>query len=147
MAERSIPRYSGNEYVCIAHPSTLRGLKTDLQAVQQYVTAGYAKILKGEIGMYEEIRFVEQSNVPKYTEFGATTSGAGDANWAFFFGADTVAEGICVPEEVRGKIPGDYGRSKGVAWYYLGGFKIVHNWSETNAANARIVKFDSVDAA
>ena len=147
MTERSIPRYSGNEYVCIAHPSTLRDLKTDLQAVQQYVTAGYGKIMKGEIGMYEEIRFVEQSNVPKYTEFGATTGGGAGTNWAFFFGADTVAEGICVPEEVRGKIPGDYGRSKGVAWYYLGGFKIVHNWSETDAANARIIKWDSVDAA
>jgi len=44
-----------------------------------------------------------------------------------------------VPEEMRGKIPSDYGRSKGVAWYYLGGFGIVH----TLASNARIVKWDS----
>ena len=31
-------------------------------------------------------------------------------------------EGIAVPEQIRGKIPDDYGRKKGIAWYYLGGF-------------------------
>jgi hypothetical protein len=61
------------------------------------------------------------------------------SNWAFFFGDDTVAEGIVVPEEMRGKIPSDYGRSRGIAWYYLGGFGIVH----TTAAQGRIVKWDS----
>jgi len=50
-----------------------------------------------------------------------------------------VAEAIAVPEEMRGKIPTDYGRSKGIAWYYLGGFGIVH----TSAINTRIVKWDS----
>ncbi len=29
---------------------------------------------------------------------------------------DTVAEAIAVPEEVRAKIPTDFGRSKGIAW-------------------------------
>jgi hypothetical protein len=52
---------------------------------------------------------------------------------------DTVAEAVCVPEEIRGKLPGDYGRSKGVAWYYSGGFALV----QTVAAQARIVKWDS----
>lgn len=33
---------------------------------------------------------------------------------------DTVAEGLVIPEEMRGQIPTDYGRQKGVAWYYLG---------------------------
>ena len=50
-----------------------------------------------------------------------------------------MAEAITVPEEMRGKIPTDYGRSKGVAWFYLGGFGIVH----TEAAQARIIKWDS----
>jgi len=51
-----------------------------------------------------------------------------------------VAEAVCVPEEMRGKIPTDYGRSKGVAWYYLGGFGIVH----TNVAQTRIIKWASL---
>ena len=37
------------------------------------------------------------------------------SDWAFFFGADTVAEAIVVPEEIRAKIPTDFGRSKGIA--------------------------------
>ena len=65
------------------------------------------------------------------------------SDWIFFFGNDTVAEAIAVPEEMRGKIPTDYGRSKGVAWYYLGGFGIVHN-STTAPGNARVVKWDSL---
>lgn len=39
------------------------------------------------------------------------------------------------------KIPSDYGRSMGVAWYYLGGFGIVHNSSDTT--QGRIVKWGS----
>ena len=63
----------------------------------------------------------------------------GDSNWAFFFGAETVAEAIAIPEEIRGKIPGDYGRDKGVGWYFLGGYGIMH----TTASQARIVMWDS----
>jgi hypothetical protein len=50
-----------------------------------------------------------------------------------------VAEGIAIPEEMRAKIPTDFGRSKGVAWYALLGFGIVH----TNAVQARIIMWDS----
>ena len=53
-----------------------------------------------------------------------------------------VAEAVAIPEELRGKIPGDYGRNKGIAWYYLGGFGIVHN-STSAVGNVRIVKWDS----
>ena len=50
-----------------------------------------------------------------------------------------MAEGVTIPEEMRAKIPTDYGRSKGVAWYYLGGFGIV----QTLASESRIVMWDS----
>jgi hypothetical protein len=99
-------------------------------------------IMNGEIGRYENVRYVEQTNIAKGTGTDGitqTTWANGKSDWIFFFGNDTVAEAICVPEEMRGKIPTDYGRSKGVAWYYLGGFGIVH----TTALNTRIVKWDS----
>ncbi|MDD5084201.1 MAG: hypothetical protein PHT88_04740 [Candidatus Moranbacteria bacterium] len=53
---------------------------------------------------------------------------------------DTVAEAIAVPEEMRGKIPTDYGRSKGIAWYFLGGFGLVHGSDQTQS---RIIKWAS----
>jgi len=61
------------------------------------------------------------------------------SDWAYFFGEDTVAEAIVVPEEMRGAIPSDFGRAKGIAWYYLGGFALV----QTQAKQARIIKWDS----
>lgn len=133
MKERNIPPYLGDDYICIAHPSTFRPLKNDLEAIYRYVEPGFQMILNGEIGRYENTRFVEQTNIAKE----AWTGNA--SNQAFFFGQDTVAEGIAVPEEMRGKIPSDYGRSRGIAWYYLGGFGI----TQTLAKNARIVKWAS----
>lgn len=133
MKERNIPPYMGDDYIALAHPSTFRTLRNDVESVHQYVDKGFQMILNGEIGRYEGVRFVEQTNIAKGT-FAQAKS-----NWCFFFGDDTVAEGIAIPEEMRGKIPTDYGRSRGIAWYYLGGFGIVH----TAAAQARIVKWDS----
>lgn len=133
MKERNIPPYMADDYMSLAWPSTFRRLKNDLESVHQYVDAGFQMILNGEIGRYESVRFVEQTNIAKM----AFTNG--QSNWAYFFGNDTVAEGVVVPEEMRGKIPTDYGRSRGVAWYYMGGFGLV----QTAAAQARILKWDS----
>lgn len=134
MKERNIPPYEADDYFALGHPSTWRRVKNDLESVHQYVQAGFQMILNGEIGRYEGVRFIEQTNIAKASWGGSLT------NWAFFFGQDTVAEGVVVPEEMRGKIPTDYGRSRGVAWYYLGGFGLV----QTQAAQARIVKWDSI---
>lgn len=133
MKERNIPPWTADDYVALAHPTTFRTLKNDLESVHQYVTEGFQMILNGEIGRYESVRFVEQTNIAK------SGFSNGQSNWAYFFGNDTVAEGIVVPEEMRGAIPSDYGRSRGIAWYYMGGFGLVH----TLAANARILKWDS----
>ena len=149
MKERNIPAYTGDDYYSIAWPTTYRTFKNNLELIHQYTPEGLKMIMNGEIGRYENVRYVEQTNIPKggaanSTTFSAFTNTA-DAwdnalsDWVFFFGEDTVAEAIAVPLEMRAKIPSDYGRSKGVAWYYLGGFGIVH----TAASETRIVKWDS----
>ena len=106
-------------------------MKNDLESVFQYTNEGWGLIRNGEIGRYENCRFIEQTNIAK----AATTK----TDWIFFMGNDTVAEAICVPEEIRGKIPTDYGRSQGVAWYALEGFGLSH----TAHAQARIIKWES----
>ena len=146
MKERNIPAYVADDYYAIAWPTTLRTLKNNLETIHQYSDTGFKLIMNGEIGRYENTRFIEQTNVAKGTGTDGYTTTAWTkalSDWIFFFGNDTVAEAIAVPEEMRGKIPSDYGRSKGVAWYYLGGFGIVHA-STSAAGNARIVKWDSV---
>jgi N4-gp56 family major capsid protein len=142
MKERNIPAYIADDYYALAWPTTLRTFKNALETIHQYSDTGFNLIMNGEIGRYENTRYIEQTNIAKGSgSDGITTTNwvNGQSDWMFFFGNDTVAEGIVVPEEMRGKIPTDYGRSKGIAWYYLGGFGIVH----TLASNARIVKWDS----
>ena len=150
MKERNIPPYMGDDYMALSHPSTYRGFKNQLETLKQYTETGFSMIMNGEIGRYENCRFVEQTNIPKggaadSATFNPQTDTAdawnnGQSSWCFFFGDDTVAEGIVIPEEMRGKIPTDFGRSRGIAWYYLGGFGLVHTLGNNNA---RIVKWDS----
>jgi N4-gp56 family major capsid protein len=142
MKERNIAPYTGDDYMAIAWPTTLRAFKNNLETLHQYTESGIKLIFNGEIGRYENVRYTEQTNVSKgITATGASGSAWSQAksDWIFFFGEDTVAEGIAIPEEMRAKIPGDYGRSKGVAYYYVGGFGLVH----TVASQARVVMWDS----
>jgi len=154
MKSRNIPRYANDDYYAIARPSSLRGIKNTLETLSQYTESGFEMIMNGEIGRsYEQVRFVEQTTVPSGGAADTTTfdpftdtadawnvNGAtGASDWAFFFGEDTVCEAIHTMEEIRAKIPDDYGRSKGVAWYALLGYGITH----TDVTQARILKFDS----
>jgi N4-gp56 family major capsid protein len=149
MRERDIPGYVDDDYVCIGHPTTFRGFKNELETIHQYTDLGMAKIFNGESGRYEGTRFVEQNFIPKGGAIDSTTHDPytktadawdnGASSWSFFMGGDTVNEAIVIPEEIRAKLPGDFGRSGGIAWYYLGGFGIFHHTS----AQSRIVKWDS----
>jgi len=45
------------------------------------------------------------------------------------FGEDPVREIVAIPEEVRAKLPEDYGRDKGIAWYAMLGWGRVWDFS------------------
>lgn len=156
MKDRNIPAYTGDDYAAITHASTMRTFKNSLEGIHQYTETGINMIFKGEVGRYENFRFIEQNEIPKgHANDAAFSESSASANyiytatddawnnakssWCAFFGSDTVMEAPAIPEEIRAKLPGDYGRDKGIAWYYLGGAGIVH----TDALNARIVLWDS----
>ena len=150
MKGRDIPYYSDNDYTAIARPAAYRILKNDMESLQQYTETGLEMIYNGEIGRYESTRFVEQTGIPTggatdsttfdaFTNTGDAWNTASSGDWVFFFGADTVCEALHTPEEIRAKIPDDYGRSRGIAWYALLGYGITH----TDATQARIFKWDS----
>lgn len=151
MKGRNIPRYEKDDYYAIARPLGLRGLKNQLETLHQYTESGLDMIMNGEIGRYENVRFVEQTVIPQGGAADSTTFdpftdtadawnvGSGVGDWVFIFGEDTVCEAIHTPEEIRAKLPDDYGRSRGIAWYALLGYGITH----TDPTQARIVKFDS----
>lgn len=153
MKENNVPPYTGDDYYAVAWPTTFRTFKNSLEAIRQYVETGFQMIANGEIGRYEGIRFIEQTaiahggaaNASGYTFRNAVPWTNGLSDWCFFFGEDTVAEAVVIPEEIRGKIPTDFGRSRGIAWYYLGGFGLVHGATSSDSGNARIYKWDSAN--
>lgn len=153
MSERNIPPFDGDDYCSIAHPSTYRPVKSGLESLNQYTSVGIDRVFRGEVGRYEGIRSIEQNQVPKggaqdsttwdpYTKTADIWNNA-KSSWAFFFGEDTVAEAYVIPEEIRAKMAEDYGRSKGIAWYYLGGFGLVHDGA-VDPDQCRVFKWDSL---
>lgn len=137
MKERNIPAFRGDDYVAMARPTTFRNFKDELESVDKYTETGYRKIVNGELGRFEAVRFVEQTNILAGTARGGAAFTSGSSDWCYFFGGDTVAEVISLSPEIRGKIPTDYGRSMGMSWYALEGFGLVHS----DATNARIVEW------
>lgn len=153
MKGRDVPYYTDEDYYCIGRPGGFRKIKDQLESVHQYTTTGLNMIMNGEVGRYEQTRIVEQTVIPAggaadsstFDSFGNT----GDAwnataapDWAFFIGSDTVCEAVHTAEEIRAKIPDDFGRSKGIAWYALLGYALTHN-SSSSLANVRVFKWDS----
>lgn len=155
MKERNIPAYDGDDYIAIAHPTTLRTFKNALEDIHTYTESGVSMIYAGEVGRYESTRYIEQNELPKgHANDAAFTATVGtnyvytavddvwnnaQSSWCLFMGADTVIEAPSVPEEIRAKLPQDYGRDNGVAWYYMGQAGLCH----TDALNARIIMWDS----
>jgi len=123
MKIKKIPKYeNGSDYISIATVNAQRGLYDYLQALMAYTTPEY--MFNQEKGKYYGCRFVEENNVLSNIKGFSANSGE-----ALFLGGDALMEAVAVPEELRMKIPTDYGRSKGVAWYALLGFKKIWDYS------------------
>lgn len=131
-----VPPYDGENYICICSVNFARMIKDDPDWEDAAKYGDPERLFRGEIGRYYGVRFIEETNA--LSPVLGSTSYKGEA---VFFGADPVVEGVVIPEEIRAKIPEDYGRSKGVAWYYLGGFKIT--WETGNPGEAKIVHVTS----
>jgi len=137
MKKANIEKYEGENYVCIASVNAVRGLKDDSKWEDAAKYGDPERLFSGEVGRYYGVRFIEENNALS----NILGSGA-QYGEAVFFGADAVMEGIAIPEEVRAKTPTDYGRSKGLAWYFLGGFKKI--WDYTDDGEYHIVHITSL---
>lgn len=131
------PAYDGENYVSIATTSFLRKIQDDSDWKDAAKYGDPERLFKGEVGRIYGCRFIEETNV--LTKLLGTTAYKGEA---IFFGADPVVEGVVIPEEIRAKIPSDYGRDKGVAWYYMGGYNTT--WDTGNKGEAKIVHATSL---
>jgi len=132
-----VPPYDGENYVAIVSSYVARKIMDSNDFIEAAKYGDPERLFRGEIGRIYKCRFVEETNSLSVTL--GSTNYIGEC---IIFGADPVVEGVVIPEEIRAKIPEDYGRSKGVAWYYLGGFAIT--WDTGNPGEAKIVHITSL---
>jgi N4-gp56 family major capsid protein len=122
LKRRHIPKFDGENYVCIASVNALRSLKDDSEWLDAAKYGDPERLFNGETGRFYGCRFIEETNYLANT-LGSAAGSFPNLGEAVVFGAEACIEGIAVPEEIRAKVPTDYGRSKGLAWYAILGYK------------------------
>ena len=129
----NVPPLENDDYLGIFRTLGLRGIKNDTEwkTWHQY-TDPQAKY-NGEVGRIEGVRFIESNHAKALGKIG-TASVLGEG---VVFGEDAVALAEAMSPELRAAIPGDFGRSRAVAWYGILEFGIV--WDTGNQGEARVV--------
>lgn len=125
--EANMPPATGGpdgDYVLIATQKLIRSLLDDPEFIDVAKYARAEKVLQGEIGRVYRTRILLTTHTSALTKKNSSTMGEG-----MFFGDDAMVEAIALPEELRAKTPDDYGRSKGIAWYMLGNFKLTYDYT------------------
>ena len=122
-------RFDGEYFICIAHPHQLRQLRDDPSWIQVHQYNGVENVYRGEVGMYEGVRFVETTQMPKNNAAASAAKGyAAIPTWeAIIFGDNSYAWAEALPVELRDNGVEDYGRKHGLAWYAIWGFGIVED--------------------
>jgi N4-gp56 family major capsid protein len=137
MRINNVPKYDGENYICIASVNYIEDMKkgADWTDAAKYGDPG--RLFSGEVGRFHGCRFIEENNYLSNTQ--GTTSLGGEA---LYFGADAIMEAVTIPEEMRAKVPGDYGRSRGVAWYCLLGFSKI--WDVATDGQPKIIHHNPI---
>lgn len=135
----NVPAYEGDDYIALVSTKAKRGVMQDpgWEPWHRY-TDPEAKY-NSEIGRFENCRFIEINNQRALSGAIGLNGAVGEA---VFFGADAVAIVSAEDPELRAAIPGDFGRSKAVAWYGILEFGQI--WADSaNPGEARVVHFTS----
>lgn len=127
----------GEDYVGIFRTLALRGIKRDSAwATWHQYTDPQAKY-NGEVGRLESVRFIETNHANALGKIGSS-SVLGEG---VVFGEDSVVMAEAMTPELRAAIPGDFGRSRAVAWYGILDFDII--WDTGNAGEAKVIHVTS----
>jgi len=132
-----VPPLGGGDYLGIFRTLGLRGIKRDPDWEQWHKYTDPQAKFNGEIGRIESIRFIESNHSNALGKIG-TGSVLGEG---VVFGEDAVALAEAMTPELRAAIPGDFGRSKAVAWYGILEMDVI--WDTGNAGEAKILHITS----
>ena len=131
-----IPAYEKGNFIGLGSTKLLRGIKNDpdFQAWRQWLRPGDV-LFNSEVGMVEQIRWIEVNNTTALSNAKGTGSVLGEG---LVFGDDGVALAEVETPELRAAIPGNFGRYQAVAWYGVLAYGLI--WSATaTAGEARVI--------
>ena len=131
------PPYSGDDYIGVFRTKALRGIKDDDAFETWHKYTDPAAKMNGEIGRIENVRHIETNHSEALSNVGA----ANILGEGIIFGEDAVIMAEVITPEMRMAMPGDFGRSKGVAWYGILEFGLV--WDTANVDENRIIHITS----
>lgn len=135
----NIPAFEGDDYIGLVSTKGKRGIISDPAWEPWHRYTDPEAKYNSEIGRMENIRFIEINNTNALSGSKGLNAVAGEA---VFFGADAVSMVAAQDPELRAAIPGDFGRSKAVAWYGILEFGQI--WADSaNPGEARVVHFTS----
>lgn len=127
--------WDGDNYCGVFSVQGTRAIKDDPEWEKAIHYAAPDRHLNYETGKFADCRIVEDNHL---------AGQAGGFNGeGMIFGDETVKEIDVIAEEVRLDLPGDHGRLKSMAWFFLGGWSVIWSYDATNEADNRIVKIGS----
>jgi N4-gp56 family major capsid protein len=140
------PKWAGDHYICFIHPHQGRGLRDDSDWVMASLYSGATQIYTGELGRYEDVRFIESTVMPNganssvdsvtgdFVDMGyvaalksGTSGNLTTVYQAVMFGEYAFGHATALPVELRDNGVEDYGREHGLAWYAIWGQGLLDN--------------------
>jgi len=124
-------------YICFVSPHQARGIRDDKNWINAQNYGPNDNILRGEIGKYEDVRFIEttqityiQQNTGKIYSDNAdsgnvagTYSANADVHQALIVGDHAIGLGTSLDAELRDDGVHDFGREHKLGWYGIWGVK------------------------
>lgn len=129
----------GDDYIFMVSTKAKRGIMSDPAWVDWKKYTDPEAKFNSEVGRLENCRFIEVNDTTSLSGSKGSGSVLGEG---VLLGEDALAMAVAQDPELRAKIPEDYGRSKGVAWYGIYGFAQI--WSDSaNQGEARVIHLTS----
>jgi len=139
------PKWGNDFYVCFVHPHQISALRQSPSGVNASQYAGVTPSFCGEVGRYNDVRFVSTSMMPN--GFNNTVDANGDfadpgyaaalasgtagnqtcIYQAVMFGEYSYGHAVALPVELRDNGVQDFGREHALAWYSIWGSGLLEN--------------------
>jgi hypothetical protein len=117
-----IPYFDGESYIYISGVESLDALRYDSAVTTSLNYESGRAALNGEVGRIAQCRLVEDNHMIEKAGASAVL------DEGFLVGADAVINEYALPPEIRAQDK-DFGRSIGVAWYFIAAWKKIYSQS------------------